>query len=141
MEVAKVIEQFNLSVALKSFHGPFLERRLNGLKTILDLLTVASTKTDIKSVWHTLADVLTWVSENKVIEEIYRDPNQSPAIIQKSTDLLKFMARDYSLKIHHFDALWDAAMQALELKYQDTALTIFKVIFVWPLSCCLRMQG
>ena len=70
--------------------------------------------------------MLVWLSENKILEEVfYNDPHDE--IMKKSSDLLKFLA-DAKLDVKHIDMIWTAMDAAIKKGENATLTVLYKVL-------------
>ena len=116
----KVIENFGVAFAIKMLKTTFLEKRIQAIKTLVDLIKTSKEDPE-KSI-----QVLKLIEENKIFQEIY-GPNSHIQLINKSKDLLEIMLHEDKLSETELELIW-ASTKKGDLEGKLTILKILKEI-------------
>jgi hypothetical protein len=100
--------------------SPFLNRRIDGLKMIVDIvraLPVAESGSTVSIVapessicWVTAAHMTRWINEHKIVENIFVGNLSHEQLMTRSGDIVGFLARHDALSTSQVTIIWDAAM-------------------------------
>lgn len=105
-------DKIEMNISLKCFNSDFLERKLQGLKSIQDLMRknkdfqMTMQNSDIKFL--TTQIIVEWINENKIFEGLYVQ-NTNSHLIQRSSDFLKFMLDEHLVSSQHMEMVWASA--------------------------------
>jgi ubiquitin carboxyl-terminal hydrolase 9/24 len=115
----KFIEEAELTLSLKFFQSPYLEKRIRGLNDIKDTAKLASHKAQ-----HSKAGALAaWVVEARLIDAIFGE-NPHIELVKRACDLLSLLAQHSLLTVNHLDMIWGCS----QAKHESFVRTIYQVI-------------
>jgi len=116
----KIIENFGVAFAIKMLKTTFLEKRIQAIKTLVDLIKHSKEDPD------KCIQVLKLIEENQIFQEIY-GPNSHIQLINKSKDLLEIMLNEDRLSEAELELIWSATKKG-DLEGKLTILKILKEI-------------
>lgn len=122
-EQLEMIEKFSLDLSYLCFNSEFLERKLQGLKTIMEI--IKEVKYRFKR-YDNLLDsdqLCRWLKEKAILEGLY-GTNSHSQLIQRSSDFLKFMVNEDFLKKEDFLLIW----KNLRSGNKEEKLCIYKLL-------------
>lgn len=114
------IEHLNLDIVLMCLKSNFLERRIQGIKSLAETLTnLKYSKNNRVSADY----MLEWLSKHKILELIFDPKNYHVQIIQRSKEILKFLIVEDKFSKEQLDLFWRAT------EFDDeTRREIYKII-------------
>jgi hypothetical protein len=112
------LEEFSISCSVKFLKSSSLEKRIQAIKTMVDLIK-GSKGNEKKTI-----RVLDLIEENKVFEEIF-GPNSHIQLINKSQELLEIMIKEDKLSDKEFELIWSGTNKG-DLEGKLTILKLFK---------------
>jgi ubiquitin carboxyl-terminal hydrolase 34 len=122
-----MIDKWDMQVALKCFNSDFLERKIQGLKAIQDLIKktkdyqVSMQNSDIKFL--TIQIMVEWLNENRIFETLYVNSSNSH-LVQRSAEFFKFMLEEKLVTLNHIGMIW-AGVNKGETEHK---LAIYKLL-------------
>ncbi|EAR94410.2 ubiquitin carboxy-terminal hydrolase (macronuclear) [Tetrahymena thermophila SB210] len=116
----EMLEKFNLQTALQSFNSEFITTQLQGLKTIMELLSQLRSDRTAESLQS--SELKDWIEENQIFQKLFN--SQKYQLIQKAGDFFKFMLNEGMIKDQHLEILWN------QTRRNDTELklAIYKIL-------------
>ena len=131
----EMIEQFRLDMALVMLKFDYLERRLNGLTEINELIIMTLNKERRSRGLFVQKDapiakyldseyLLNWIKDNKILDSLF-GVNIHEALISRSLDIFRFFASKNSLSSSYIDLLWNSSLGDQTESFVNT---IYKVI-------------
>lgn len=103
----EIVEKFSLDISFLCFNSDFLERKLQGLKAIMEIMK--DVKYRLKK-FESLLDVevlCRWLNEKQIFEGLYgRDSHAQ--LIQRSGDFLKFIINEDFFTLENLALIWDS---------------------------------
>ena len=115
-----MIETFNLDISLLCFESNFLERKIQGLKSLLEIMknikynNVKFLNTQI---------INTIIEKNHLFEKIY-GVNGHIELIKRSSDFLKYMINENLITSDQLDIIWASTKTGVT----EVKLSIYKVL-------------
>lgn len=122
-EQLEIIEKFSLDMAYMCFNSDFLERKLQGIKSIMEIIKEVKYRTKR---YENLLDndqLCKWISDKGIFEGLY-GPNSHAQLIQRSSDFLKFMVNEDFLKKNDLFLIW----KNLRNGNKEERLCIYKLL-------------
>ncbi|KAF2075266.1 hypothetical protein CYY_003442 [Polysphondylium violaceum] len=108
----EMIQHSNLQVYLKCFKSPSLEKRNAGLNDIIRFCRHDNHGFMLRNQpsfnYFPPNKISEWIKENQVIETLYGE-TMHIQLIQKCTDILKFLAEHSAFERKYLDLIWNAA--------------------------------
>lgn len=124
-EKNEMVGRLEMSVAIRCFKSEFLERKIQGLKLIQDLIKRtkewAIQNSDLKFL--TIQVMVDWVNENTVFESLYQSNSY---MIQRSSDFLKFMLEEKLVAHSQLKMICDRARTTSELEDKQAIYKVLK---------------
>lgn len=114
------MEQFHLAYALKCFQSQYLERRIQGLRTILDVLKTCKSPQMRTILPEALAK---WILGNRLLEGIF-GPQGHVQLVQRSGEILQLLLQEDALNPKHLQLIWSVA----ERNDEDSKLAVYHVL-------------
>eukprot|EP00826_Nyctotherus_ovalis_P042060 TRINITY_DN4291_c0_g3_i1.p1 TRINITY_DN4291_c0_g3~~TRINITY_DN4291_c0_g3_i1.p1 ORF type:complete len:289 (+),score=59.31 TRINITY_DN4291_c0_g3_i1:1085-1951(+) len=113
-----VIERLSLSLATTMLKSNYLQRRIDGLKSLNEIIKDAS-----KSYSHTLTPkhLAVWIQQHDILEELI-GPRTHPQILQRSSSMINFLYEQHLLDEKTLEKIW--AIAGDESFQQD----VFKIL-------------
>jgi len=104
------LDNLHLTVAYKCFKSPFLNRRIQGIKAISEVVKQikANSSRTFTSEW-----MLKWVRDNKIVEEVFGE-NHHIQIIPRSPEILKWMSAQGVLTTEDLEMIWSLGLEGDE---------------------------
>lgn len=115
-----IIEQFTLDLSLICFETPYLERRIQGLKGIIDAVN-KSKYTQTKSVM--IEPLVRWLKSHDVITVIYGSKGHYQ-LVQRTAEIIRLFANENELKISEISTVWTSSQKNDE----DMKHSVYKVL-------------
>ena len=114
------IEHLNLDIVLMCLKSNFLERRIQGIKSLAETLTnLKYSKNNRVSADY----MLEWLEKHKILELIFDPKSYHVQIIQRSKEILKFLIVEDKFSQEQLDLFWRAT------EFDDeTRREIYKII-------------
>eukprot|EP01132_Coremiostelium_polycephalum_P001351 gene1351-1706_t len=123
----EAIQWKSLEVSLKCFKSPSLEKRNAGLNDIIRFTKSDSNMFMMRNQYTypfvSPVKIVEWIKENKVIEQLYGE-TMHIQLLQKCTDILKFLAEQKALERKYLDLIWNAS----EGKHETIENVIYETI-------------
>lgn len=116
----EIIENFTLKVSLICFKSSILERKIQGLKMIQDIIKNIKFQ-DYKSISY--KDLGIWLENNNIFDDLYGTTSHSQ-LIQRSSDFLRFLLNEDLLTLGHLAMIW----KGISKGDTQTKLSIYKMI-------------
>jgi ubiquitin C-terminal hydrolase len=123
-----VIDRFILHTALMRLQSSNVERRINGMTALSELVERSkkaaspNSRTTIKP-----EEMIKWITENEVLETVFHADAHSE-LMKRSADILKFFATQNHLQTSHMALVWSSMERALKLQDQETLKVLFKLL-------------
>jgi ubiquitin carboxyl-terminal hydrolase 34 len=119
-EKAAIIEDLHLKLSLKCFESPYLEKRIQGLKGILE-----SIKSFRYPNWqHNASNALVdWILRNNIIQGIFGTKGHHQ-LIQRSSEILRLLSNENALTEEHLEMIWSAT----ERSDDESKMSVYKVV-------------
>jgi len=119
-EKYEALERFNLEISLLCFDSNFLERKLQGLKSLLEIIK----NTRYNSTKYLTTEILNkFIVANDIFDKIYGSKGHVQ-LVQRSADFLKYMINESSLDTNQLALVWNATTKG----DVETKLTVYKVL-------------
>lgn len=115
-----IVDEFHLSFSLKNFETPYLERRIYGLKGIID--AVGKTKSG-KSRGFQPLELAKWLKKHEIIADIF-GINGHYQLVQRTTELIKLLASENVLHPDDLAKIWATSQKNDE----DMRKSVYKVL-------------
>ena len=102
-----LIEEYQLQLSLLCFKSEILEKQLQGLKQICEILKNAKQQVNNNSNNKKLNTLKQqqWLTENKIFDLLF-NVTQHDLLIKKAGDLIKFMVQESILNESHLEKIW-----------------------------------
>lgn len=114
-----MLEKFNLQIALQSFNSEYIKTQLQGLKTIMELLSYIRLDRTADSLQ--TEHLKEWINSNNIFNKLFKSDKYQ--LITKAADFFKFLLSESMITEQHLEVLWSQARKNdTELK-----LAIYKV--------------
>lgn len=113
------VDEFLLEFSLKNFKTPYLERRIHGLKGIIDAVTKSKNN---KSRGIKASELVKWLQTHDIISEIF-GLNSHYQLVQRTAEILKLLANESALTTDHLLKIWLASQRNDE----DLRKSVYKV--------------
>ena len=120
-----LIEEYQLQISLLCFKSEILEKQLQGLRQICEVLRNAKQNVQMNSNHKKLNTVKQqeWLAKHQIFDILF-NVNQHDLLIKKSADLIKFMVQETILTEAHLDKIWNCTQKgSTELKH-----AVFKLL-------------
>jgi len=119
-EKNRVLEEFNLKLSLKLFKTPYLDRRIQGLKGIIDTVKNAKFSQYKPGKSEELAQ---WIKDNQILEDIFGS-SAHYQLIQRAGELIRNQANENMLSTEIIEEIWKAS----EKNDEDMSGAVYKVL-------------
>ncbi|GAM28546.1 hypothetical protein SAMD00019534_117220 [Acytostelium subglobosum LB1] len=120
---ADLIHSKFMEVALKCFKSVSLEKRNSGLNDIISFIKHESLYMYSKAYTHSTDKVVNWLRDNRIVEQLYGE-TMHIQLLQKCSDILKYLAEKKAFQQQYLDLMWSAA----EGKHETIENTIYETI-------------
>lgn len=120
-ERERAIEKLNIDISLMCLKVNFLERRIQGIKTLCDTLKMSkfgNKQTTEEGQW-----MLEWMRKNKIMNLIFDTKTYHVQIVQRSKEVIKFLLGQGAFDEGDLDLVWKATFFDDEAKKE-----IYKII-------------
>ncbi|CAD8206268.1 unnamed protein product [Paramecium pentaurelia] len=125
---SEIIDRFDLDIAFKCFTSDFLERKIQGLKAIQEL--IKRTK-DLYNQYGmqeyqkqaAIQKILEWLNEKKIFETLYVGSGNSH-LVQRSGEFFKFLIEEKMIGIPNLKEIWNS----LDKAEYENKLAIYKLL-------------
>lgn len=114
------MEKFNLSYALKCFQSQYLERRIQGLRAILDVLKTSKSP-QIRTI--SPSTLSKWILSNRILEGIF-GPQSHVQLVQRSGDILQLLLLEDALNLRYLQLIWSVS----DRNDEDAKLAVYRVL-------------
>lgn len=101
-EFIEVIDNFNLSCSVNLIKSPSLDKKIQALKTLVDLITEYKTQPKKKE------KLLAAIKGSQIVNEIF-GPNSHIHLIAKSRELMELIIREGEISEGELQQIWGAA--------------------------------
>lgn len=115
-----IVDEFLLEFSLKNFNTPYLERRIHGVKGIIDAVNKAKLS---KTRGIQAEDLIKWIQNHEIVAEIF-GPNGHYQLVQRSGEILKLLATENALRPSDLNHVWMSSQRNDE----DMRKTIYSVL-------------
>ena len=115
-----MVDEFLLNFSLKNFETPYLERRIHGLKGIID--AVSKTKY-MKSRGLQAIELSKWLQSHDVLSEIFGLTGHYQ-LVQRSVEIIKLLANENALNHETLEKIWAASQRNDE----DMRKSVYQVL-------------
>ena len=115
-----MIETFNLEISLLCFESNFLERKIQGLKSLLEIMKNIKYN-NLKFL--NIQIINTIIDKNELFEKIYGVKGHIE-LIKRSADFLKYMINENLIVSEQLDKIWAATKTGVT----EAKLSIYKVL-------------
>jgi hypothetical protein len=135
-EFGVTYDKFVLDTSLKRFRSPIMERKVNGMMHLQEVINnVAIKKYSTQQTATSPAVMLQWLHENQILEECF-GKHSHHELMRRTTDIFKFIAAEHALDIKHIGLLWGAMEQAMKRGDDATLTVLYKVLddIAWHLE-------
>lgn len=120
------VEFFNLAAAYRRFQSSVVERRINGLTALAEIVARVRYHTHYRTAI-TPPQMLVYLAENKVLETCF-GKGSHPELMKRSLDIFRFIAQEQKLEKRHLDLIWDAIRNAMRRQEDATLAILFKLL-------------
>ncbi|CAD8084108.1 unnamed protein product [Paramecium sonneborni] len=123
----EMIDRLDLDIAYKCFTSDFLERKIQGLKAIQELIKKTKDQYNQYGMQEqqkqqAIQMILEWLNEKKIFESLYVGSGNSH-LVQRSAEFFKFLIEEKMISINNFKEIWNS----LEKAEYEHKLAIFKL--------------
>ncbi|CAD8116913.1 unnamed protein product [Paramecium sonneborni] len=123
----EMIDRLDLDIAYKCFTSDFLERKIQGLKAIQELIKKTKDQYNQYGIqeWQKQAAIqmiLEWLNEKKIFETLYVGSGNSH-LVQRSAEFFRFLIEEKMISINNLKEIWNS----LEKAEYEHKLAIFKL--------------
>eukprot|EP01133_Synstelium_polycarpum_P007566 gene7566-8852_t len=119
----ELFQSFALDISLKCFKSLSLEKRNAGLNDIIKFTKYESYMMYKPTPQYSPEKMVHWIKENKLVEQLYGE-TMHIQLLQKCTDILKFLAEKKAFERKYLDLMWNAA----EGKHETIENVIYETI-------------
>ena len=119
----EIMETFSLNVAYLCFSSEFLERKLQGLKAVMEIMKEVKYRIRKQEFYLDNDLLFQWVNDKQLFEGLY-GKNAHAQLIQRSSDFLKFMLNEDFLTVENLSLIWEN----LRKGNTEERLAIYKVL-------------
>lgn len=125
-EKQEMTDRFDMDIAFKCFSSEFLERKLQGLKAIQELIKktkeyqITMDSSDIKFLSNEI--MKEWLAEKKIFETLYVNSANSH-LVQRSAEFFKFLLEEKIVTQDHIHQMW----QSISKGETEHKLAIYKL--------------
>eukprot|EP01103_Thecamoeba_quadrilineata_P011019 TRINITY_DN2539_c0_g1_i2.p1 TRINITY_DN2539_c0_g1~~TRINITY_DN2539_c0_g1_i2.p1 ORF type:complete len:2405 (-),score=378.30 TRINITY_DN2539_c0_g1_i2:956-7465(-) len=108
-KAAEVSEKLNMTVALKCFRSPYLEKRLSGLNDIKEFISMSCNRHPYPQLMLG-RNLAKWIKDEKIMESLYGQ-NMHVELIKRCQDIPRFLVQvDQQLEKEYLDLIWEASL-------------------------------
>ena len=115
-----MIETFNLDISLLCFESNFLERKIQGLKSLLEIMKNIKYN-NVKFLSTQIINTI--IEKNHLFEKIY-GVNGHIELIKRSSDFIKYMINENLITSDQLDIIWASTKTGVT----EAKLSIYKVL-------------
>jgi hypothetical protein len=136
-EAGERTERFALSMALRRLNSANIERRLNGMATLLELVKGCRRSAYMEmNAWLTGAALVAWLAEEKVLEDIFSAKKGHLELMRRSSEFFRLLCTETALQTSHLDLVWDAMERAMRRNETAELEVLYKVMddIAWQLE-------
>ncbi|CAD8206139.1 unnamed protein product [Paramecium octaurelia] len=124
---SEIIDRFDLDIAFKCFTSDFLERKIQGLKAIQELIKRTKDLFNSYGMQESqkqaaIQMILEWLNEKKIFETLYAGSGNSH-LVQRSGEFFKFLIEERMIGIQNLKEIWNS----LEKAEYEHKLAIYKL--------------